>query len=72
MTTTKNEKSEIERVREKQSVLRCVNCFERMKIQSATKRIICPSCGVEYMIGWRGKKKRQAKILGTPIPGKHI
>jgi len=42
--------------------LRCLNCFERIKVPPKTKRLTCPKCGVKYVIGWRGS---QAKIMGV-------
>jgi len=65
-------KEEIERQKNKESTLRCVNCFKRLAIPVKAERYTCPNCGVEYMIGWRGVGMRQAKIKGTPIPGKHV
>jgi DNA-directed RNA polymerase subunit RPC12/RpoP len=58
-------------IEEQDTTLRCLNCFKRMGIALGTERIKCANCGEEYIIGWRGKGKRQAKILGQPIPGKH-
>jgi len=43
--------------------LRCLNCFERMVVPAKAVRLVCPKCGVEYVIAWRGS---QAKITGTP------
>jgi DNA-directed RNA polymerase subunit RPC12/RpoP len=62
---------ESKRRSEQDTTLRCLNCFNRIKLQPGTRRISCSGCGEEFMIGWRGKGKRQAKILGVPIPGKH-
>jgi len=65
-------KSPIKRREAQDTTLRCVNCFTRLTIPGKAERATCSKCGVEYMIGWRGKGKKQAKIKGTPIPGKHI
>ena len=50
------------RKQERDNILRCLNCFERMEIPPKTKRFTCPKCKLEYYIGWRDG---QAKILGT-------
>lgn len=71
MAKKEEEKAQIQREKDKDTTLRCVNCFTRLVIPAKAERITCLQCGVEYMIGWRGKGKKQAKIKGTPIPGKH-
>ena len=43
-------------------ILRCLNCSERMEIPQKAKLFTCPQCKLEYYIGWRDG---QAKILGT-------
>jgi predicted RNA-binding Zn-ribbon protein involved in translation (DUF1610 family) len=53
------------------TTLRCLNCFRRISLSPGTTRITCPGCGEDFIIGWRGKGNKQAKILGVPIPGKH-
>jgi predicted RNA-binding Zn-ribbon protein involved in translation (DUF1610 family) len=50
------------RKHERDNVLRCLNCLERMEIPLKAKRFTCPKCKLEYYIGWRDG---QAKILGT-------
>lgn len=50
------------RKQERDNILRCLNCLGRMEIPQKSKRFICPSCKLEYYIGWR---EGQAKILGT-------
>jgi DNA-directed RNA polymerase subunit RPC12/RpoP len=70
MTKERVLESDLKRRSEQNTTLRCLNCFNRLKIELGTARITC-DCGTEFMIGWRGKGKRQAKILGVPIPGKH-
>jgi len=47
---------------EKQIRLRCLNCFERIKVPYKAERLVCPKCGEKYVIAWRGS---QAKIQGT-------
>jgi predicted RNA-binding Zn-ribbon protein involved in translation (DUF1610 family) len=59
------------KIEEQDTTLRCLNCFKRIKIELGAERIKCANCGEEFIIGWRGKRKKQAKILGQPIPGKH-
>jgi predicted RNA-binding Zn-ribbon protein involved in translation (DUF1610 family) len=49
-------------VTEKDTTLRCLNCFVRLKVPEKVNRLKCHSCGVEYVITWRGN---QAKIAGT-------
>jgi predicted RNA-binding Zn-ribbon protein involved in translation (DUF1610 family) len=49
-------------VTEKDVTLRCLNCFDRLKVPPKADRLKCPNCGVEYVITWRGS---QAKIAGT-------
>jgi DNA-directed RNA polymerase subunit RPC12/RpoP len=41
--------------------VRCLNCFERIKVPPKTERLTCPKCGQKYVITWRGP---QAKIAG--------
>jgi len=72
MAKKKTGEMERKRVSEQDTTLRCLNCFERIKIEFGTDRVTCFGCGEEYILGWRGKGKKQAKILGVPIPGKHI
>ena len=72
MATRKAREVERKKATEQGTTLRCLNCFKRIEIKSGTERITCFGCGEEFIIGWRGKRKGQAKILGVPIPGKHI
>ncbi len=50
------------RKQERDNLLRCLNCFERMEIPLKAKQYICQKCKMEYYIGWRDG---QAKILGS-------
>ena len=50
------------RKQERDNILRCLNCFERMEIPLKAKQITCSKCKMEYYIGWRDG---QAKILGS-------
>ena len=50
------------RKQERDNILRCLNCLERMEIPSKAKQFTCPKCKMEYYIGWRDG---QAKILGS-------
>ena len=50
------------RKQERDNILRCLNCFERMEIPLKAKEFTCPKCKLQYHIGWRDG---QAKILGT-------
>ncbi len=47
---------------ERDNILRCLNCSERMEIPPKAKMFACPKCRLEYYIGWRDG---QAKILGA-------
>ena len=71
MTEKKTTENESKRVREQHITLRCLNCFERIRIKTGAEKVTCAGCGEDYIVGWRGKGKKQAKILGVPIPGKH-
>jgi len=42
--------------------VRCLNCFDRIKVPNKTRRLTCSKCGEKYIIAWRGS---QAKIQGT-------
>ena len=53
-------KMQDKKIEEQDTTLRCLNCFKRIKIELGTERIKCPSCGEEFIIGWRGKGKKQA------------
>jgi predicted RNA-binding Zn-ribbon protein involved in translation (DUF1610 family) len=50
------------RKQERDDLLRCLNCFKRMKIPAKAEFYTCPQCGIKYEIAWRGG---QAKILGV-------
>ncbi len=50
------------RKQERDNILRCLNCFERMEIPLKAKQFTCQKCKMEYYIGWRDG---QAKILGS-------
>jgi predicted RNA-binding Zn-ribbon protein involved in translation (DUF1610 family) len=50
------------RKQERDNILRCLNCFERMEIPPKANQFTCPKCRMEYYIGWR---EGQAKILGS-------
>ncbi len=41
--------------------VRCLNCFERIKVSYKTERLTCPKCGEKYVIAWLGS---QPKIQG--------
>ena len=34
--------------------VRCQSCFERFRPSSGAERAICPSCGWEWYISWKG------------------
>ena len=42
--------------------VRCLNCFERIKVPPKTQKLTCPKCGEQYVIAWRGSR---AKIQGS-------
>ncbi len=42
--------------------VRCLNCFERIKVPDKAEKLVCHKCGEKYVIAWRGS---QAKIQGT-------
>jgi predicted RNA-binding Zn-ribbon protein involved in translation (DUF1610 family) len=50
------------RKQERDDLLRCLNCFKRMKVPTRAELYTCPECGIKYEIAWRGG---QAKILGV-------
>lgn len=50
------------RKQERDNILRCLNCFDRMEIPPKAKEFTCSKCKMEYYIGWRDG---QAKILGS-------
>ena len=50
--------AETETSREKRSrvgQVRCPNCFERFWPASGAEKATCPSCGLEWLISWKGK-----------------
>lgn len=36
--------------------VRCLNCFERVRVPPMAEKIICPSCGWEWRISWVNPK----------------
>ncbi len=47
--------------------VRCLNCFERIEVDSGTARVACPKCGIQYKVAWPAP--RQAKIVGRMRAG---
>jgi len=41
-----------ERARSRIGEVRCLNCFERLRVPPKADRITCPHCGWEWRISW--------------------
>jgi rRNA maturation endonuclease Nob1 len=41
-----------EKARSRIGEVRCLNCFERVRVPPRADRITCPSCGWEWRISW--------------------
>ncbi len=42
--------------------VRCLNCFERFKVEKGAERAACPKCAMEWRISWH--HDGMAKIRG--------